>query len=208
MSFCSRLARWQGVFRIICHHDQISMGQIIKKEIKMLGPSPRREGRLLLFYFVAPWVLGVLLADGFGVDISGFASRHIGLLRFIYSAGIDIRANSIILLLYFPAALIYLYYSFKHVWLPLLLEKQTAIRLVVSIVVLSAFSVVAYLIFFKGFPSSALDSSSRSTRALLSASRRSFSFSAYVGLLILGWGIFASTSILSIKELLRRLKVA
>ena len=182
------------------------MIQKIKKEAKSFGPSPGLESRLLILYFGAPLVLGILLVDGLGVDISGFASRHIGLLRFIHSAGIDIRRNSMILLLYFPSALIYICYSCKYVWPPVLVEGQTAIHLAFSIVVFLSLSVVSYLIFFKGFPLSELDSPSFKIRALLDVSRRSFSFAAYVGLLVLGWGLFVLLSILCVKEFLRRLK--
>jgi hypothetical protein len=61
-----------------------------------------------------PILLGILLVDGLGIDISQMAAKQIGLLRFIKSAGIDISTNSMIIMLQLVFALFYWHSIVKH----------------------------------------------------------------------------------------------
>lgn len=57
--------------------------------------------RIAAFYFLAPYLLGVLVADGFGIDVSGVMKQIFGLLHNIELAGesTDVKAMSLLWIL-------------------------------------------------------------------------------------------------------------
>lgn len=188
------------------------------KDIEKCGIA-RADSRASLFssdskqiyvYFVIPLLLGILLGDWLDIDISRIAAQHIGLLRFIQSAGIDIRTNSMIFILYLVFAPCYWQYYLKrrksnppH---PDQLKAKTATDLVILIILSLIMFLAAYVVIIMDYHEDALITPSRQIRLLLACSRWNISFAIYVGIIVwAGMGcIYAS--FLCINELLLRLK--
>jgi hypothetical protein len=174
-------------------------------------PDPRAslfsaDNKQFYVYFVMPLLLGIVLGDWLGIDISRMAAQHIGLLRFIQSAGIDIRTKSMILIIYLVFAPCYCYSLFKHRKSPYPLKAKTVTDLVSLIIVALIMGLGTYGITIIGLHENALVTPSRPIRLLLACSRWNLSFAIYVGFLV--WFLFMTIffQFILINELLQRLK--
>jgi hypothetical protein len=169
------------------------------------------ENNLFYLYFIIPFLLGVLLGDYLGLDLSSIASRHIGLLRFIQSAGVDIRTKSIILTLYliFAPCFWFLMYKYRksNPLQPNPLKTASIKRLLAMIAGMLLMSLMAYAIIFISPQKDALISPNRHIRFLLAWSRSDVSFAIFSGGIVWG-GILAAlyAPLLFINELILRVK--
>lgn len=62
-------------------------------------PQKITPNKILAFYFVSPFVLGMLLGNILGLDVSEFMKEYFGVFRFLEAAGKDIQTKSMILLI-------------------------------------------------------------------------------------------------------------
>jgi len=170
-----------------------------------------QDNKQLYLYFIMPLLLGILLGDGLGIDISEITAKHIGLLRFIKSAGIDIRTKSLIFVLYLVFAPCHWYYFFKRrKSTPFFTYrlKTTSVSHVLKLL-LGAFlmGLAAYALIIIGPDEDKLIKPSRQIRLLLASSKWDVSFAIYIGLIL-----WASTlmilfmPVMLINDLVLRLK--
>jgi hypothetical protein len=159
--------------------------QFIKEKSKLPQISPNNKQFYL--YFAMPILLGILLVDGLGMDISQMAAKQIGLLRFIQSAGIDISTKSMIIMLQLIFALFYWHSIVKHRKSPdsHSITTKTVTNIVILIVLLLVMFLVAYTVIIIGFHEDSLASPSLPIRFLLICSQWDISFAIYAGLLVL-----------------------
>lgn len=168
------------------------------------------ENKLFCFYFAIPLLVGILLGDYLGFDLSDAATRHIGLLRFIQSAGIDIHTKSVIFALYIVCAPCFWFFWFRHRQLnppqPDPLKALSNSRLLILIVGALLMGLVFFVVIFIGLHTDALITPDRQTRSLLAWSRWDVSFAFYAGGII--WaGVFCIFAVFGfINELMLRLK--
>lgn len=168
------------------------------------------DNKQFYLYFVIPLLLGIVLADGLGIDISRTAAQHIGLLRFIQSAGIDIRTKSMIFILYLVFAPCYWHYFFRRRKSnsppSYRLKTASATDSVIMIVLLLVMGLAAYVVIIIGPHGDALITPSRPIRLLLACSQWNISFGIYVGVIVLALAMTLYTPFVIINELLLRLK--
>ena len=168
------------------------------------------ENKMLFYYLVTPLLLGILLGDGLDIDMSSTAAQYVGLLRFIQTAGIDIRTKSMIFILYLAFAPCYWHYFFKrrksNPPSPDPVKIASASRLLVLIVGVLLMFLAAYALIFIGPHEDALITPDHQIRLLLACSKWNISFALFMGGIV--WAGMASiyTTFLFINELLLRLK--
>jgi hypothetical protein len=164
------------------------------------------ENKHFYFYFFMPLVLGIFLGDGLGIDISQTTAKYIGLLRFIQSAGIDIRTKSMIFMLYLVFATCYWHSLFKHRKSPDPLKAKTVTDLVKMIALLLVGFLLAYAVIIIGFHQDALITPSRQIQFLLVCSRWDIAFAIYAGGLVWTMVLTLYFPLVITYELLVRLK--
>jgi len=180
------------------------MNPFIKEKSKLSPSSP--ENMQFYLYLAMPLLLGILLGDGLGIDISQSAARYIGLLRFIQSAGIDIRTKSIIIVFYIIFAPCYWYYFFKYGKQANNLKSKTVTDILILIVLSLIMFLLAYVVIIIGLHEGVLNTPSRSIRFLLACSRWNISFAIYTGIIVWVGIACICGPLLGINELLLRLK--
>jgi hypothetical protein len=185
-----------------------SMNRLIKEESKL--PLFQSENKLLIFYFLIPLLLGKLLGDGVGIDISQTATKYIGLLSFIQKAGIDIRSKSMIFVLYLVFAPCYWHCFFKlrkSIPPPANQLKTASVSRILALIVAVLFMGLGFsgLIFY-GLHESHLITPDRRIRSLLFLSQGDISFSILSGAIVWVWAVALYAPFVFTKELLQRLK--
>jgi len=184
------------------------MNQYIEEKSKSALFS--QDNKQLYLYFIMPLLLGILLGDGLGIDISEITAKYIGILRFIKNAGIDIRTKSLIFILYLPFSLYYSYYIFNKIKLnppPTYQVKTASFNRIFKILIGSLFlSFGTYLLIIMGPDESALVKPSRYIRLILTCAKWDISFAVFSGSVVWGGGIFVYASFILSSELSIRLK--
>ncbi|OAI12770.1 MULTISPECIES: hypothetical protein [Methylomonas] len=166
------------------------------------------ENKLLYFYFVTPFIVAILLSDYAEIDISNIISKHIGLIRFIQVAGINVANKAMMFVTYCVFAIFYCAclhsYRNKNNYKPPFGEKSTPDLF--SIIFLSLVSVfVMYLVTIVGFDESSLINPSRPIKLLLVFAKFDMSFAIYLGCLIYAGVTMLYLALIGIIEFFHRL---
>ncbi|WP_333878545.1 hypothetical protein [Methylobacter sp.] len=176
----------------------------------VMSPLSYSSNKPIFFYLVIPLLFGILLGDWLGIDISTPAAQHIGLLRFIQKAGIDIHTKSMIFVLYLifsPYALYYFFNCRKTIVLnsdPLKVASTS--RLLILTLGTLLMILVFYALVFIGPHESYIAKPDRKIRSLIALSQWDISFAVFVGGMIFAGMASLYAPFMFINELLLRLK--
>ncbi len=166
--------------------------------------------RILGFYFVMPILIGIILSDIVGIDVSSVTQERIGLFRFLEDAGRNIQTKSMmfwVYLVFTPFAWLYFTEHRRRTptYAQYCLDKTSTSKMVFVVVASLVFFIIGIFLFVIGLHHSAMINPSRATQALLSCSYWDISFGIFLGVLLMGmvsglFGVFIGT-----KELVRRM---
>jgi hypothetical protein len=110
--------------------------------------------RIIAFYFLAPYILGVLLADGLGIDISGVMKEIFGLLHDIELAGesTNVKAMSLLWMILL-GPIVYRGYKpeLKNGAKDISGSDISSLKLIFFIIFAIAFLAVFYYLYIVGF---------------------------------------------------------
>ncbi len=166
--------------------------------------------RILGFYFVMPILIGIILSDIVGIDVSSVTQERIGLFRFLEDAGRNIQTKSMmfwVYLVFTPFAWLYFTEHRRRTptYAQYCLDKTSTSKLT-FVVIASIFVLIAgILLFVIGLQPSAITNPSRGTQVILGSSHWDISFGLFIGAVLVGlvsglFGVFIGT-----KEIFNRI---
>lgn len=165
---------------------------------------------ILSFYIVTPIVIGTILSDFIGIDISNVAREHIGLLRFLQDSGKDIQTKSMIFLmdlLLIPVAYIYMSeYRRRKPYAQKTLDETNTSKLLLLIFGALSILLAGLYMFMIGPNQSAPTSSSPGVRVILGSSHWDISFGIFSGFMLAGLVGMLLGAFIGTKEIIHRFK--